>query len=330
MGASMIKGLHHAKLSVLDLDGAADFFTKGAGLSVERRACLPSIGGEPSVLGLVDSLAESVLLRGPNGFLEVLRFEQPPPGAPEDRPVCAAGITHVCLQHQDIQEMASRFEAAGATFHAAPVALGTGYEYCYIRDAETNVLELEGNSVAPPPPGPWLSHVSISTPDVDRLSAFYGAVLGRGVRATGQYGGNPLIDRITRLTGTKVRVAWLDAGNLGLEIMQYLSPPTTASGAERSLARLGYGCISFEVADLAAERGRLASVGVRFQGPTVAGEHAISALGRDPDGNLIQFVEFTATGRSFSLDSLADASALHRADAAMAASRAPKQEPAHT
>ena len=326
----MIKGLHHAKLSVLDLDGAVAFFTRGAGLAVERRARLPAAGGEPAALGLVDPLAESVLLRGPNGFLEVLRFERPAPGAPEDRPVCAAGVTHICLQHQDMRELASRFEAAGATFHAAPVALGTGYEYCYIRDAETNVLELEGNPVAPPPPGPWLSHVSISTPDVDRLSAFYGAVLGRGVRATGQYGGNPLIDRITRLTGTKVRVAWLDAGNLGLEIMQYLNPPTTASGAERSLARLGYGCISFEVSDLAAERHRLAEVGVRFHGATVAGEQAISAFGRDPDGNLIQFIEFTAAGRALSLDSLADPAALHRADAAMAASRAPKQEHVHT
>jgi len=54
--------------------------------------------------------------------------------------VCAAGVTHICLQHQDMRELASRFEAAGATFHAAPVALGTGYEYCYIRDTETNVL----------------------------------------------------------------------------------------------------------------------------------------------------------------------------------------------
>jgi catechol 2,3-dioxygenase-like lactoylglutathione lyase family enzyme len=326
----MIKGLHHAKLSVLDLDGAIAFFTRGAGLAVERRARLTAGEDELSALGLVDPLAESVLLRGPNGFLEVLRFERPAPGAPEDRPVCAAGVTHICLQHQDMRDLASRFEAAGATFHAAPVALGTGYEYCYIRDAETNVLELEGNPVAPPPPGPWLSHVSISTPDVDRLSAFYGAVLGRGVRATGQYGGNPLIDRITRLTGTRVRVAWLDAGNLGLEIMQYLSPPTTASAAERGLARLGYGCISFEVSDLAAERSRLAEVGVRFHGATVAGEQTISAFGRDPDGNLIQFIEFTADGRALSLDSLVDAAALHRADAAMAASRAPKQEPTHT
>jgi hypothetical protein len=69
---------------------------------------------------------------------------------------------------------------------------------------------------------------------------------------------------------------------------------------------------------------------VRFQGATVAGEQTISAFGRDPDGNLIQFIEFTADGRALSLDSLADAAALHRADAAMAASRAPKQEPTQT
>jgi catechol 2,3-dioxygenase-like lactoylglutathione lyase family enzyme len=171
--------------------------------------------------------------------------------------------------------------------------------------------------------------VSVSTPDVDRLSAFYGAVLGRGVRATGEYGGSPLIDRITRLTGTRVRVAWLDAGSVGLEIMQYVNPPTVASTTERSLARLGYGCISFEVSDLAAERHRLAEVGVRFHGSTIAGDQAIAAFGRDPDGNLLQFVEFTAAGQELSLDSLADPAALHRADAAMAASRAPKQEPAH-
>lgn len=326
----MIKGLHHAKLSVLDLDGAVAFFARGAGLAAQRRGSLAPVGGTPDSDGVQGPVAQSVLLRGPNGFLEVLRFERPAPGVPEDLPVCAAGITHICLQHQDMRELASRFEAAGAAFHAAPVALGTGYEYCYIRDPETNVLELEGNPVAPPPPGPWLSHVSISTPDVDRLSSFYAAVLGRCVRATGQYGGNPLIDRITRLTGTKVRVAWLDAGNLGLEIMQYLNPATTSSGAERSLARLGYGCITFEVSNLAAERPRLAEVGVRFQGATLAGKEAMSAFGRDPDGNLIQFIEFTAAGRALSLDSLPDPAALHRADAAMAVSRAPRQESTHT
>jgi catechol 2,3-dioxygenase-like lactoylglutathione lyase family enzyme len=312
----MIKGIHHAALSVLDLDRAVRYFTKGAGLVVERRWRLsaPDDGGD------------AVLLRGPNGFVELQWHSGPDRGAPAARPVSAAGITHLCFQHQSIEELFAGFTQAGAAPHAAPVALGTGYHYCYVRDAETNVLELEGNPVAPPPRGPWLSHVSLSTPDVDRLAGFYAGLLGRGIRSAGQFGPNPLIDRITRLDGTRVRVAWLDACNIGLEIMQYLNPPTLAERHERKVSAPGYSLVCFEVDDLASELKRLEGLGVRLLGPAICGEDGMIAFGRDPDGNLLKFVEFTATSRSRSLDTLSDPAALHRADAAMAESRAQPQE----
>jgi len=313
----MIKGIHHASLSVLDLERAVRYFAIGAGLVVERRWRL----------GAPDGDGDAVLLRGPNGFVELQRYSRPDPGMPADRPVSAAGITHICFQHQSMDELVAGFMHGGATPHAAPVALGTGYHYCYIRDAETNVLELEGNPVAPPPRGPWLSHVSLSTPDVDRLAAFYAGLLGRDVRSAGQFGPNPLIDRITRLDGTRMRVAWLDAGNIGLEIMQYLNPPTLSEHRELSVAALGYGCMCFEVDDLAGELPRMDRLGVRCVGSVTTDEDGIIAFGRDPDGNLLKFVEFDSTGRSRSLDTLSHPAALHRADAAMAASRAQPQEP---
>lgn len=321
----MIKGIHHATVSVLDLEGAIAFYAAGAGLSVERHVGAPAVTEAFAAAGQPAD-AVGVLLRGPNGFLEVLQFTPPEGGHPANRPVCDPGITHLCFQHQRIDELVAGFVAAGAAPHAAPVALGTGYEYCYVRDLETNVLELEGNPVAPPPPGPWLSHVSISTADVDGLAAFYGALLGRGVRATGQYGPNPLIDRITRLQGARVRAAWLDAGSVGLELLQYLDPATVAPVAERGIAELGYGCLCFEIDDLDAERARLTALGLRFAGRTASGRDGRSIFARDPDGNLLQFVEFSTTGRDLSLDSLADPAALRRADAAMAASRAQPQE----
>ena len=140
-------------------------------------------------------------------------------------------------------------------------------------------------------------HVAIATGDLDRLIRFYCDQLGFTLLKQGSWDvGSDVVDRIVGLKGSAARTAVLRAGNLYIEVFQYLSPPGRAGEPDRPVSDHGYTHFCLDVTDIDAEYERLRAAGMRFHGPPPpASEMSRGAIrstyGRDPDGNVIELQE---------------------------------------
>jgi catechol 2,3-dioxygenase-like lactoylglutathione lyase family enzyme len=270
----VIKGIHHVATAVADLGAAEAFYAQAAGLA-------PSPSGEAG-LPAPPGGGASRMLAGPNGRLRLLEA----PSAAGAVPVWEAGITHFCLQGVAPDALRARFESAGASFHSDLVDLGTGYLYCYARDPEGNVIELEGVAPAWTDPQPWFAHVAISTASIGALADFYGNVLGNAPIRSPRFRNNRRLDRIAGGKDIDVEAAWIPSTNMQVELMQYFHPPTIHHPDGGARAGLGYRYIALEVDDPVHELGRLLALGgASPRGLPRDGErHAWCA---DPEGNLL-------------------------------------------
>lgn len=139
----MIKGFHHPAISTPDLQRCIHFYTEVIGGQVAWTFGWPA--GTPEaddVTGLQNSAAEAAMLKIGGTFLEVFQFTSPEQSPrPEERPVNKYGITHICLEVQDIQSEYERLKAAGMPFNCPPQAQ-QGSSMVYGRDPDGNVVEL--------------------------------------------------------------------------------------------------------------------------------------------------------------------------------------------
>jgi glyoxylase I family protein len=139
----MIIGFHHAAISTPDLDRSIRFYTGVVGCR-EAWAFSWEAGSEAAdaMTGLQDSAARAVMLQLGESYLELFEFSSPvaQSGNPV-RPVCDHGITHICLQVENLQEEHDRMKAAGMQFMSSPLTQDSGY-VVYGRDPDGNVVEL--------------------------------------------------------------------------------------------------------------------------------------------------------------------------------------------
>ena len=278
----MVNALHHVALAVRDPQQAATFFHSAMGFEA---ADMPlETGG-------------SRFLRAPNCYLQLIPAQGGDALPVHARPVNEPGITHFCVQSRKLDVLHASFERAGAKFHSEPVGLGTGNLYCYARDPEANVIEIEGIPYVPEDQVPWLAHVALATPDVGRLAEFYARVVN-GTRLGGQkIGPNPLYDRITGLRDVEVIPYWVASLNVLIELWQFLHPPTEAPTVPRPPGAAGYTHLCFEVDDVAAEVANFRSAGARFESSEMREEPGYRmASGCDPDGNAIELLEWRIAG----------------------------------
>ena len=99
--------------------------------------------GADAIYGLRGSAVRMVMLRSENAFLELFEFAHPV-GKPGDplRPVCDAGLTHICIAVDDIAADYARLVAAGMAFNCPPqTAIGL-CTATYGRDPDGNLVEL--------------------------------------------------------------------------------------------------------------------------------------------------------------------------------------------
>ena len=281
-------GIHHVGLTVADPVQAQAFLSLSAQFAPWSAA------------GQIDFGADSTLLCNVNGGL--LLQSATTTHDPVRRPVCEAGITHVCLQTPGIDSVHSAMFAGGGSFHCDPIDLGTGYLYCYARDPEFNVIEIEGVAAVWQDTSPWLAHVNIATANLDRLIDFYAALLGQtGVRSP-RLRADPRLDAIADLPNVQLRMAWLQAGNMQIELMQYLEPATTQVTGRRVAGQPGYSHIAFEVIDLSRAVAHVQALGGRVN---EGQPDAWRALCQDPDGNAIWLLDLAGAGQqSASLQAL--------------------------
>lgn len=140
----MQRRFHHAAISTPDLDRAVAFYRDLLGFEPVMDWTWPQgLRVADEVMGLDDSSGKAVMLRLGDVRLEVFQFASPA-ARPADpaRPVCDHGITHICLQVENLEEEYQRLSKAGVTFHCPPRKVGPGTIATYSRDPDGNVVEL--------------------------------------------------------------------------------------------------------------------------------------------------------------------------------------------
>jgi catechol 2,3-dioxygenase-like lactoylglutathione lyase family enzyme len=294
----MIKGIHHVALAVADLQAAERFYRNAASMmAAVQQPALPLPAGPGA----------SVMLNGANCSLRLLAT---PLAVPAPRPVSEAGITHFCVQGVDPAALHARFGQAGASFHSDLVDLGTGYLYCYARDPEGNVIEIEGVAPVWDDAAPWFAHAAMSTAQIGPMTDFYAAVLGTAAVRSPRMGKSRRMDRVAALDGVELEAAWIPGANMQVELMQYFQPATVARS--QPPAGPGYQYFALEVDDVAAELARLQTLGASVPADLAGHRSDTQAFCADPDGNLLLLL---APDAAHAIDALPDASIVARLNA---------------
>ncbi|NND54822.1 MAG: glyoxalase/bleomycin resistance/dioxygenase family protein [Gammaproteobacteria bacterium] len=140
-----------------------------------------------------------------------------------------------------------------------------------------------------------LHHAAISTPDLDRCIRFYTETIGGAVAwEFGWDKGTPAADEFTGVPDSACRAAMLKIGETFLEVFEFSSPQQDARTELRPVHRYGINHICFEVTDIQSEYERLKNAGVPFNTEPMSQEGSTLVYGRDPDGNVVELIEFHA------------------------------------
>jgi catechol 2,3-dioxygenase-like lactoylglutathione lyase family enzyme len=153
-------------------------------------------------------------------------------------------------------------------------------------------------------------HVAISTPDLERLHAFYRDVMGLETvfEMKWEPGEIEVADKITGLKGSSARAVMMRCGNAYVELFQYRTPKPRMSDPDRPVCDHGITHLCLDVKDLDAEYARLSALGMRFHcSPQIVGEGCRTTYGRDPDGNVVELQELATEDHPIVIPSFARA-----------------------
>lgn len=136
-------------------------------------------------------------------------------------------------------------------------------------------------------------HVAISTPNLERLVAFYRDIFGfERVFDCEWAAGVDAFDRMMAVKGTAARVAMLRTGNSFLELFEFSSPTPKPQDPDRPVIDHGFTHLCVVVDDAVAECARLEARGVRLHCPVIESDLPVAGTyGRDPDGNVFEILE---------------------------------------
>ncbi len=137
-------------------------------------------------------------------------------------------------------------------------------------------------------------HAAISTPDLERCIRFYTEVIGGAVAwEFGWDKGTPEADAFTGLQGSACRAAMLKVGDSFLEVFEFSAPQQQGNDGLRPVNKHGITHVCLEVTDIHGEYERLKGAGMVFNTAPMAQEGSTLVYGRDPDGNVVELIEFT-------------------------------------
>ena len=139
-----------------------------------------------------------------------------------------------------------------------------------------------------------IHHTALSTSNLDRLIAFYREAFGFEVEFDFPWDESNEAFRLTHaVEQTAGRVVMLAHGEHRLEVFEYRLPLPRADIDRRMNADLGISHFCVQVRDIEKEIERLRAMGMEFQSELVEQTPEISnCYGRDPDGNLIELIEY--------------------------------------
>lgn len=269
--ASPFRGIHHVELAAANVDSLARFHAQASRLT-------PWPEAEATA-----ALATGRWLRAPNAALRVVPASQ----TVQPLPVSEAGWTHLCLQGIELQALVQAHLAAGARLHTTPVDLGTGFLYTYARDPEANVVELEGVPPLRDDDRPWIAHVNVACHDLRSMAHFYGALFGVEPRRSPALGHDPRLDALADLKGVALRMAWVPAHNLQIELIHYSAPEGDRTGLDsrrRAPGQPGWQRVALEVSSLSEAQAHLIACGGALGPIDPCG---VGRQATDPEGNAL-------------------------------------------
>ena len=298
-----IIGLNHIGISVTDLDTALAFYEQATGFELVRRESISENRSADQLFDHQDIAYEVAVLKAPNMLLELTEFAHNQQAIRDRMPAKGPGMTHTCFQSPAHNPGWPKFVAAGAdplTWGGEPVDLGGyGVTYGYAYDPDGNMIELEqldGDILARSGYDPtwstrgedlWMTQVALVSHDIDRLMAFYEAILGFKPYRRVELGDNARADEIVGYQNMRAEGGWFRIGPTSkvIEFWQYINPVTAEFGGQREATALGYS-FSLEVTDIQREYTRMSELGVTFfsEPMLIGGFHQVYA--RDIDGNV--------------------------------------------
>lgn len=298
---AVIDGVNFVGMTVSDLEASTALYSSAADLSA-----VASDGIDNDLSGALasgDSVSTtSRLMKSVNAQLLFMQFGGEQRNNPQRSPVPVngPGIAHVCYQVNEETGSYQKFLKGGASIMGDPEMIQLNpknpVHYAYAKDPDGIMFEVEHVDVAaldlpePPKNDYRIRHISLSTPDMNRIVKFYSVLLEEpNPRRAGRFFGfsNEKIDKVSGLEGSKIKMSWFQVRNLELEIIEYVSHPVEAPVEPRPLDALGYNMIVFDVKDINKARSLFEKAGgkiVSDVAPMMGGD---IVFGRDPDGNLI-------------------------------------------
>jgi catechol 2,3-dioxygenase-like lactoylglutathione lyase family enzyme len=140
----MIRGIHHTAISTVDLDRSLAFYRDLLGFEPVLDFSWPEgTANMNATHDLEQTSGRVILLKAGNAMLEIFEYATPAPrSADPSRRLCDHGITHFCIDVDDIDAEYQRLSDGGMRFHCAPVDYGT-VKCTYGRDPDGNVIELQ-------------------------------------------------------------------------------------------------------------------------------------------------------------------------------------------
>lgn len=136
-------------------------------------------------------------------------------------------------------------------------------------------------------------HAAISTPDLERCIDFYTGVIGCEVAWTFEWDtGSADADAMTGLKDSAARAVMLKLGDTHLEVFEFSSPAAQTLDTLRPVNEHGITHVCLLVQDLHGEYERMRAAGMKFHSPPLMQDSGYVIYGRDPDGNVVELIEF--------------------------------------
>ncbi len=138
-----------------------------------------------------------------------------------------------------------------------------------------------------------IHHTAISSADLPRSIAFYRDLLGFEEILDFEWPeGTANMNATHALPETAGRVVMMRLGHSMIELFDFRTPTPKPVDPQRPLCDHGITHLCLDVVDIDKEYERLSAAGMRFHCAPVQNGDARMTYGRDPDGNVIELLEF--------------------------------------
>lgn len=300
-------GMHHAAITVSDIDATVAFYSKAVPYKVVKRYQVKASAFPKSLTSKRHKMVDIALVEMPTGFIQLMDFEPGKPAAPNVRPVIGPGYTHICFQSSSKDPAITRFKAAGLSIisrFGKPDGVdigGYGVRYAYGRDPDGIMIENESLDDPKRSEPAWITHIANTVHNRDAMLAFYEKLLGHKAHRTIEQENRPRLDDVANIDNLAIKGGWFNVGNMEIEVWEYTRPKTPAPTARRKLDEIGYSAFSLEVADLKAEQERLMREDIKLAGaPVKIGGWKVQ-YAYDPEGNLFSVQQNVSAGPALSV-----------------------------